>query len=112
MSIMEIQLVCTHGIEDGTADFVDRFKLVPSLGGPKWVPIRGHSRIQQLHGDELQVYPLAGEPDDGELPIRDRYQGKCDRCRRTLPLRDEKLQALLSLAASQGHDTLRLDRLL
>lgn len=109
MTVRQIKLVCAHGIQDGTPDLVERFRLIRSMSGYAWVPtIRGHSRTQQLRGDELQVYPLASEPDE-DKPLRNRYPARCERCGRTLPLRNENLQALLNASAAGGHDTLLLD---
>lgn len=110
MSIGSIKLVCAHGVKDGEADFIERFRLKQTISGPVWVPtVKPHGRLQQLKDDALQTYPLASEPDD--RPIRERYPAKCERCRRDFPLRWEKLQELMNATAFVlQRDTLWLDR--
>ncbi|OBA65627.1 hypothetical protein A5633_03775 [Mycolicibacterium elephantis] len=109
MSVQSVKLVCAHGVQDGTADFLDRFRLLRSFpAARKWVPTDPHGQ-QQLEGDEPITWPASRQVESDLL--RDRYDRRCDRCGRTLQLRQENLQALLNAAADQGLDTLYLDNL-
>lgn len=101
----DIKLFCRHGVKDGPAEFIERFKHSPDQG--VWIPtVRGWSRTQQLQGDTAMDISTH-DPHGGA--IRMRYEVECGVCGRPLRRRMEKLSDQLYMAAHLGFDTLYLD---
>lgn len=103
----DITIVCSHGIAEHHADFVQLFRFMANQD--VWVPVRRRTTTtQSLTGNKL--YSM-WDSAPAQSPVRERFSIKCHKCQREVAARRTTLEYVFYRLAGFGITAITLNDL-